>query len=108
MTYEEAIKIVKCQALNNPDYPLVCEAMNMAIEALEKQIPKKAEIRRVRHPVYGPAYGWCCPTCGNVVEVDDNEYYKTELYPACECGQIIDWSDVLDEYHMKWKRYEVE
>lgn len=43
MTGKEAIKILKCQALNNPDYPLVVDALHMAIEALEK-IEKYEEI----------------------------------------------------------------
>lgn len=51
-------------------------ALKMAVEAIEKQIPKKTRKENA----------WCCPTCG---------------YMACfrsisrcrECGQLLDWGD---------------
>ena len=62
----------------------------LAIEALQKQIPKT--------PIFeGDGYDnegniiydtWYCPCCENEYETDYDDY---EYCP--ECGQAIDWSD---------------
>ena len=66
------------------------DGMGIAIQALEKQIPKK--------PTYeGDGYApdgtfvwdeWLCPCCGKRYEVDYDDY---DFCP--NCGQKIDWSD---------------
>ena len=66
------------------------DGMGIAIQALEKQIPKK--------PTYeGDGYApdgtfvwdeWLCPCCGARYEVDYDDY---DFCP--NCGQKIDWSD---------------
>ena len=66
------------------------KANTMAIQALEKQIPKKPDIEgdgydSARYLVYDT---WICPTCGISYEIDYDEY---DYCPAC--GQAIDWSD---------------
>lgn len=82
--YQEAIKTIKC---NYPpsNYSMLCEALDMAIEALEKQIPKK--------PTYegeGICDGeivydtWICPCCERKYEVDYDDY---DYCP--NCGQLI-------------------
>ena len=82
------------------------EAMDAAIEALEKQIKRKpiekklvykAGTRFERRTMF-----YVCPCCGNRVEVDDNEGCLSEYYPTCECGQRIDWEGIIDGYDMKW------
>ena len=66
------------------------KALDIAIEALEKQSPKK--------PTYeGDGYApdgtfiwdeWLCPNCGSGYEVDYDDY------SCCpNCGQRIDWSE---------------
>ena len=89
MTYEEAIKNIN--ALN-----AVCgqkdlydsefeNALALAIDALEKQIPKKPTRTRGK---YGHTE---CACCGWVVESFCGDL---EQYPFCpNCGQAIDWSD---------------
>ena len=77
-----------------------------ALEALRKQIKKKPIQKKLVCDV-GTCYErtdtfYVCPCCGNRVEVDDNEGYLTEYYPACECGQRIDWEGIVDGYDMKW------
>lgn len=62
----------------------------IAIKALEKQLPKK--------PIYeGDGYApdgtfiwdeWLCPNCGSRYEVDYDEYDH-----CSNCGQKIDWSE---------------
>ena len=66
------------------------DGMGIAIQALEKQIPKK--------PTYeGDGYApdgtfvwdeWLCPCCGKRYEVDYDDY---DYCP--NCGQKLDWSD---------------
>ena len=90
MTPEEAIKVLRV-ILDPYDYPFgeksKCyqydlEAINKAIEALEKQIPKKP---------YDTVH---CPLCKIEVELQPID---TEQVTYClHCGQAIDWSDIND------------
>lgn len=67
-----------------------CEAYDMAIEALEKQIPQKPTI-------WGDGYAdgvliydmWDCPNCEKSYEIDYDHYDHCP-----NCGQAIDWSDI--------------
>ena len=89
MTAEEAIKEIKERVeLGIKEYyedvPEYIEALKTAIEALEKQIPKK--------PVEGnPDDFWesgndYCPICGFAVRVEE---YKDKY--CSKCGQAIDF-----------------
>lgn len=93
MTYEEAIKTIKiAKAEVEWNYPMdYVIAFDKAIEALEKQIPKK--------PVNIEDKMWGCPICSNHLLRKWREY-PTELMPkslglphCTSCGQAIDWSD---------------
>lgn len=92
MTESEAIKRIK-ECRNTPNfqpYIYMNEALNMAIQALEKQIAKK--------PTYeGDGYApdgtliydtWICCCCDKRYEVDYDDY---DYCP--NCGQKLDWSD---------------
>ena len=67
------------------------EAIDVAINALEKQIPKK--------PIMMPYYEdieeeyLCCPTCGEIltdrIPMDNKDFY----FHCLNCGQKLDWSD---------------
>lgn len=103
MTESDAIKrIEKCvcaskqnQNLCNDDCKYSADkcAFSLAIQALEKQIPKK--------PTYdGDGYApdgtfvwdeWLCPCCGERYEVDYDDY---DYCP--NCGQKLDWSDEIE------------
>lgn len=66
------------------------EDLDMAIEALEKQIPKKVQIKR-----WTPAR---CPSCGvELSESCGDGYYRhptfLEVCPNVECCQRLDWSE---------------
>lgn len=93
MTNEEAIEIIKnmsiCLARGNGklQFFTVFTALKIAIEALEKQIPKK--------PLLVPdgkskIYTFKCPTCGQAM-------YRVRLF-CDDCGQAIDWSKGADIY----------
>lgn len=71
------------------------KAFDLAISALEKQIPKKPiphKVEFIEAPIKIGNANWCegttvykCPCC--------NEFIST-LYKCCyKCGQKIDWSD---------------
>ena len=103
MTESEAIKILKkdsCyECSQGTDSPLNCEygecrvskATRVAIQALEKQIPKKPDC--IEDKI------WCCPVCYNNLLHKWIKYPtmlmpKSEGLPHCmSCGQAIDWSD---------------
>lgn len=119
MTFEEAISELEWIYQNGFENDLsiigtdrILDSIRMAIEALEKQIQKKPIRRVVEYKycslTYRPFEMWVCPICNKAVEVDDNEEFRTELYPSCECGQRIDWTGILEDYECKWNDYEVK
>lgn len=83
MTYEEEIEIIKntsiCLARGNGKLQFFT-ALKIAIEALEKQIPKKPYIDN-ENGVYEKEY---CPTCHRSLFPNDHH---------CRCGQALDWSE---------------
>lgn len=94
MTNKEAIAEFK-ERLAITDYkeliPEYYEAMELAIKALEKQIPKKPK-------EYEDKY-YACPVCGNAL-LHKWEKYPTKLMsknnglPYClNCGQAIAWEE---------------
>lgn len=67
-------------------------AYGMAIQALEKQIPKKPRKTDSYKGVLKRVYAYVCPTCGNVcLEKYMNERQNTMF--CWNCGQKLDWSD---------------
>ena len=74
--------------------PLITEALNMAINSLEKQIPKRPDYEGDGYEDGYMVYDtWICPNCGTRYEVG---------YDSCaycpECGQAIRWiSENLEE-----------
>ncbi len=86
MTEQEAVIRIKkhneIHSRKEPFYAIhIAEALEMAVEALEKQIPKKVTL--VFKNDYDLVY---CPRCG----VRFIQYGK----PFCgECGQALDWSE---------------
>ena len=90
MTESEAIKEIRFNmstiGLGNEAAKRVVEARDMAINAFEKQIPKKPMIsydERVKE-------NWCsCGVCAFGLG-----WKRTIHYKYCpDCGQKIDWSD---------------
>ena len=77
------------ELLQNKESPAV-ELCNIAIEALEKQLPKKVIIE-----------DWCpsyCPSCGYELSEDlgDGFYRHPTFIKRCpnpDCGQKLDWSE---------------
>ena len=94
MTESEAIKILQRDLqiqLENKALPDGIEAIQIAIQALEKQIPKK--------PIMKPYYKdmeeeyLCCPTCGEIltdrIPMDNKDFY----FHCLNCGQKFDYGE---------------
>ncbi len=88
MKIQEAIKILKMEMLGDSEQ--MEYAKQMAIKALEKQIPKKP-YKTKEHK----QNNWYCSIC-KCYFGDDMELQYACLQPKfCEhCGQKIDWSDL--------------
>ena len=86
MKIEEAIKGLK-NLFSEHELTLPCtdslEILHMAIEALEKQIPKKPE--EIRHFRMCNSYAGLCPVC--------NGGANSEFQYCGDCGQKLDWSE---------------
>ena len=82
MMKSEAIKEIRFNmstiGLSNEAAKRVVEARDMAIQAIEKQIPKKPKTDD-RYVMY------ICPRC--------NEFIKINKNYCMNCGQKLDWSD---------------
>ena len=70
-------------------YNIPLKNMEMIVQALDKQIPKKPTYEgdgySNKHLVYDT---WICPCCETRYEVDYDDY---DYCP--NCGQKLDWSD---------------
>ena len=101
MTNQEAIERLKqhrksaCSGCVHPQQMGWCEehcklpqALDVAIEALEKQIPKVA---------HGRYTDYKCPVCGRRIRSGKGSSSYGRRDNFCQrCGQAIDWSDEND------------
>ena len=81
MTYEEAIKLLNSMAIYHFD-KYTTYAIDLAIEALDKQILKKPIEKYTDHD---STEAGLCPFC--------NEGVDEKMNFCSYCGQAIDWSD---------------
>ena len=87
MTYEEAIKHFKSlqKRYTKEHNGRMCEKVNLALEALEKQIPKK--------PIHMHK-NYYCPICKEDGWMLWDDAIPNDMDKYCgKCGQAIDWSD---------------
>ena len=68
-------------------YNIPLKNMEMIVQALEKQIPKKVQLRHIRK--YDGYDDGECPNCGMSVsrDCDGDDVF------CPDCGQKLDWSD---------------
>lgn len=93
MKTDDAIKMLK--QMQEPgghvtEYKTSFNALQIAIAALEKQIPMKPKMGG------SPFYVYACPNCGVLAEKPKAipKWLKNTLY--CEsCGQAIDWGGFI-------------
>lgn len=93
MTESEAIEAIQFDLKIGGEIhsQVLCDAVGVAIQALEKQIPKKP----IRHTAWE---NFKCPACGSaeIVQYDTEyrEYDKDCKFEYCsDCGQKLDWGD---------------
>ena len=88
---EEAIKRLEEARFTVQPYLYMNEAFDVAIEALEKQMPKKPKEFEDKY--------YTCPECGNLLMYKWRVYPeklmpKSNGLPCClNCLQAIDWSE---------------
>ena len=87
MKYEEAIKHFKSlqKRYTKEHNGRMCEKVNLALEALEKQIPKK--------PLHMHK-NYYCPICKEDGWMLWDDAIPNDMDKYCgKCGQAIDWRD---------------
>ena len=75
----------ECDNYDRCDHTMVADNARTAIEALEKQLPKKPIDKscvKDNDTIYG--YVGICPSCNGIV--DDSMI-------VCDCTQVLDWSE---------------
>lgn len=87
MDNRQAIKILKTEKSWESD-ERIKTAFDLAIQALEKQVPKKVEIKH-----WSPAH---CPTCGHTLSESQGDGYYShptflERCPNVGCCQRLKW-----------------
>ena len=112
MEKEKAITILQAVKAGTADAfirkAVINDALDMAISALEKQIPKKPvigyafpdklrEVMKRTDPEKAETKTDCCPVCGRTLGVSKFVQTQTGLRfgdPHCKrCGQAIDWEE---------------
>lgn len=81
MKESEASTILKAEIVHHPEYSIFAEALGIAIQALEKQVPKKPDFTEDKEFAL-------CPCCNGKGLLNKQKYCDN-------CGQKIDfdWSD---------------
>ena len=83
---EECVNYYKCDRTKMDDMK------RTAIEALEKQLPKKPRENKIRGGWLMKQKHYTCPTCGNCLLAEMmNERQNTSC--CWDCGQRLDWSE---------------
>ena len=94
----KAIKILQRDLqiqLENKALPDGIEAIQIAIQVLEKQIPKKPIMKQYFENLEEEYL--CCPTCGEILTDRIPSDNKTFYFHCMNCGQKFDWSDDNDD-----------
>lgn len=91
MTENEANTILKAEIVHHPECSIFAEALGLAIQALEKQIPKKPIMKQYFEDLEEEYL--CCPTCGEILTDRIPADNKTFYFHCMNCGQKFDWSD---------------
>ncbi len=89
----EALKIINLKRVHPfYDWEEMREVRDVAIEALEKQLPKKAKENEIRGGWLGKQKHYTCPNCGNCLLTKMMNERQNTSY-CWDCGQRLDWSE---------------
>ena len=86
ITEKTAISILNSARPRKGSYYRLSKAFDMAIKALEKQIPKKPVFKESTDKHEDGC--WTCPVCGGTIGV-----YDLRDNWCSDCGIKIDWSE---------------
>lgn len=92
MTESEASTILKAEIIHHPECSIFAEALGIAIQALEKQMPKKPVFN---HNLSDTLSVFHCE-CGNTIKVShDVGIMNNNNAPnyCSKCGCRLDWGD---------------
>lgn len=100
MTESEAIEAIQFDLKIGGEIhsQVLRDAIDVAIQALEKQIPVKP-VRKLRSGMGNDYNDYYC-VCGKFIGYEPEVYYYLKngmpiFSYCCDCGQKIDWSDWL-------------
>ena len=98
MTVQQAIEILEVNAICSPRATKFKEAVELAKQALEKQIPEKPILKETKCFDGSTAdFVFVCPVCNRTLFSDPFDkvlaHHLKEEHPHCNCGQALDWSD---------------
>lgn len=87
---------IKISTMGEIDHSQNIESLEMAKQAVEKQIPKKPDTETINRGIdisgeYEIYSNYICPNCKNVVGDYENEEHYYDFCP--DCGQALDWSE---------------
>lgn len=87
----EAIEVIKA---NYPTsgYYMLRESLDIAIEALEKQLPKRPRENGMSDGLIKKTKYYTCQTCGNCLLTEMMNERQNTSY-CWDCGQKLDWSE---------------
>ncbi len=87
----EAIETIKS---NYPTsgYYMLRESLDIAIEALEKQLPKRPRENGMSDGLIKKTKYYTCQTCGNCLLTEMMNERQNTSY-CWDCGQKLDWSE---------------
>ena len=86
MTNKEAIEQIEYAIITGSVDDVQCGALKMAINALEKQTPKKPEIIINENMIKSEREVPCCAVCLQELEESIESWF------CPHCGHAIDWS----------------
>lgn len=94
MEIQRAIRTLKMEMLGDSEQ--MKYAKQIAIDVLEKQIPKEPKI--IKYESEYDTRDYFCPICNKCfIHFVDGEFYAGKKDCWCsECGQKIDWSEQND------------
>ena len=78
----KAIVVLKVNKVLSASQTAFCEAVDTAVDAIEKQIPKKPIGRQDDYGTF------MCPSCRGLISTEDK--FETHRY-CLLCGQALDW-----------------
>lgn len=82
----------ECDNYDRCDHTMAANNARTAIEALEKQLPKKPRENKIRGGWLGKQKHYTCPTCGNCLLAEMMNERQNTSY-CWDCGQRLDWSE---------------